>query len=83
MGPANSLVYNVPQSTIRVVINNEPVGEELGIEYGPDAERDYFAQGNCDDVFLDLINELEWDLDDVMDDLPEYSQKLIRMKGKN
>ena len=83
VGPANSLVYSVPQSTIRVVINNEPVGEELGIEYGPEAERDYFAQGNCDDVFLDLINELGWNVDDIIDDLPEYSQTLMRMKGKN
>ena len=80
VGPANSLVYNVPQSTIRVVINNEPVGEELGIEYGPNAERDYFAQGSCDDVFLDLINELGWSVDEIMDDLPEYSQRLIRKK---
>ena len=83
VGPANSLVYSVPQSTIRVVINNEPVGEELGIEYGTEAERDYFAQGNCDDVFLDLINELGWNVDDIIDDLPEYSQTLMRMKGKN
>lgn len=82
VGPANSLVYRVPESTKRVVINNEPVGEELGIEYGPAAERDYFAQGKCDDAFLELINELGWNIDDITDDLPEYSHNLIRMKGK-
>ena len=83
VGPANSLVYNVPESAKRVIVNNEQVGEDLGIEYGPDAERDFFAKGNCDDVFLDLIHELGWNVDDVINDLPEYSQNLIRMKQKN
>jgi len=80
VSPANSLVYQVPESTIRVVVNAEPVGEELGVDYesGP-AGRDFFAQGDCDSVFLDLIQELGW-LDDLKaqnDLLPPKSQKLL------
>lgn len=82
VSPANSLVYNVPKTTQRVIINNEPVGRELGIDYGPIPERDFFAQGSCDDVFLDLISELGWlsDLNEVVDNLPEASVNLIHSK---
>jgi len=84
VSPANSLVYNVPQTSHRVIINNEQVGKELGIDYGPNAERDFFAQGNCDDVFLDLICELGWlqDLNEVVHNLPEDSAHLISEKRK-
>ena len=36
------------------VVNREPVGEELGIEYGPSASRDLFLPGDCDDIFAQL-----------------------------
>ena len=79
VSPANSLVYNVPKDTLRAVVNNKPVGRELGIEYGSNTERDFFARGNCDEVFLDLIHELGWlaDLREERDNLPEMSVKLI------
>ena len=35
VSPANSLVYRVPEETIRVVVNNERVGENLDIDYVP------------------------------------------------
>ena len=75
VSPANSLVYRVSDTTYRVIINNQKVGKELGIDYGPNAERDFFAQGDCDNVFLDLICELGWlkDLNEVADNLPENS----------
>lgn len=80
VSPANSLVYSVPQSTVRVVVNQEPVGQELGIDYSVDSERDFFAQGNCDEVCLDLITQLGWleDIKTKMEDLPEQSANLIR-----
>lgn len=87
VSPANSLVYNVPESTMRAVINNEPVGRELGIEYGSDSMggvgRDFFAKGDCDEIFLDLIHELGWakDLEMVIDELPESSIRLIQAKN--
>ena len=82
MGPANSLVYNAPDSTQRVIVNREPVGQELGIEYGRGEEdnRDFFAQGDCDAVFLDLIQELGWfdDLWEKRDDLAPQSAELLK-----
>lgn len=82
VSPANSLVYKVPDTTYRVIINNEQVGRELGIDYGPDAVRDLFAQGNCEEVFLELIMELGWlqDLDEIAGDLPESSVHLVQSK---
>jgi NAD-dependent deacetylase sirtuin 2 len=77
VSPANSLVYNVPKTTLRVIINNEPVGEELGIDYSSYASRDFFAKGDCDQVFLDSINELPKEL---KDDLPISSLELMKAK---
>jgi len=82
VSPANSLVYKIPQTSYRVIVNNEPVGRELGIDYGPNAERDFFAQGNCDDVFLDLICELGWleDLNGARENMADGSINLIQSK---
>lgn len=67
-----------------MVVNQEPVGKELGIKYDPEAERDFFAQGKCDDVFLNLITELGWlaDLEAKVKDLPAESAKLVRRAKK-
>lgn len=79
VAPANSLVYRVPPTAVRFIVNNEPVGERLGIQYGDDSRRDVFAQGYCDDVFLDLICHLDWldDLAKLADELPESSKALL------
>ncbi|KAG7356431.1 Sir2 family protein [Nitzschia inconspicua] len=86
VSPANSRVYQCPKSTKRVVVNHEAVGEDLGIDYtGKDEGRDFFAQGSCDDVFLDLAVELGWLqylLDDI-DELPPSSAKLLRERKKS
>jgi NAD-dependent deacetylase sirtuin 2 len=93
VSPANSLVYQVPESTIRVVVNNDPVGQELGIHYAAAAggssssttnERDFFAQGDCDLVFLDLIQELGWleDLQMKKEKLPPKSVELLELLRK-
>ena len=82
VAPANTLVYRVPQTALRVVINDEPVGWRVGIEYGSQAKRDYFAQGHCDDVTLDLIQELGWleDLNAHIDDFPQESAERVRAR---
>lgn len=82
VSPANSLVYNVPSDTLRVVINDEPVGQALGIEYDMNASRDFFARGDCEKVCLDLIDELGWLADLILetDNLPETSVQLIKAK---
>lgn len=80
VAPANTLCFRIPQTALRVVINDEPVGWRVGIEYGPHAKRDYFAQGHCDDVTLDLIEQLGW-LDELaahVDDLPAESAERVR-----
>ena len=69
VGPANSLVYRVPRSALRVLVNREPVGQALGMVWDEDeAERDYFAQGDCDAVLLALMEQLGW-----MEDLRPFA----------
>lgn len=82
VAPANQLVYSVPDETIRVVVDVNPVGQELGIDYSATPARDFFAQGPCDAVFLDLITELGWldDLNTMKDLLPEASVELLEKK---
>jgi NAD-dependent deacetylase sirtuin 2 len=81
VSPANSLVRLAPPNAKRVIVNAEQVGEDLGIDYSGNG-RDFFAQGECDQIFLDLITELGWldDLEPIRDDLPEKSQSLLRTK---
>jgi NAD-dependent SIR2 family protein deacetylase len=82
VAPANELVYSVPDETIRVVVDVNPVGQELGIDYSATRARDFFAQGPCDEVFLDLITELGWldDLNTMKDLLPQASVELLEKK---
>jgi len=47
---ANSLVYRVAPTALRLVVNKDRVGEELGIRYGDESERDVFCEGECDEV---------------------------------
>jgi NAD-dependent deacetylase sirtuin 2 len=81
VSPANSLVYNVNSKCLRVIVNNEQVGEELGINYGLTQAngRDFFARGNCDEVFLELMKELDWmeDIKNVSHLLPKASADLL------
>jgi len=87
--PANSVVYNVPKNCRRVVINLHQVGEELGFEYyctddgskqqqqQQQQQRDIFLQGTCDEIFLQLIQELDWLENIDIDLLPESSAELV------
>jgi len=77
VAPANQLVPLVPTTAVRVVINREPVGYMLGINYEKNAERDFFAKGNCEDVVLDLMEELGWIEDLDPESLPEGSRDLL------
>lgn len=84
VSPANHLVNMVSPSTVRVIVNRDPVGQEFGINYDvlSDENRDFFAQGDCDMVFLELIDNLGWmdELTSAMDDLPEFSARLIQRR---
>jgi len=78
--PVNSLASSVPTHTIRVVVNRHPVGAELGIDYSPNAQRDLFLQGDCEEIFLKLIEALGWmdDLKQIIGELPSKSADLVR-----
>lgn len=69
VAPANSLVWRVPKSAMRLLVNREEVGWHLGMNFR-DSERDYFAEGSCDGVFLKLMGHLGW-IDDLAPLLPE------------
>jgi len=74
VSPANSLVYEVNENCMRMVVNMDEVGEELGIDYSPsNMTRDYFAKGSCENTFLELIGHLGWN-----DDLKSMSHLLPR-----
>jgi hypothetical protein len=59
----------VAGSTPRLIINLEPVGADLGIDYSPTSQRDFFFSGPCDREFLSLAQELGW-----LDDLRKYRE---------
>jgi len=82
VAPANGIVWRVPKSAMRVLVNRELVGAHLGLNFDTETtKRDYFAQGNCEDVLLELMKHLGW-LDDLAplvsnQQLPEASAALL------
>jgi len=63
VSPANSVAASC--KCPRVIINDEPVGQAIGIQYDEDApsdvrRRDVFLRGACEDVFRALVDELGW-----------------------
>eukprot|EP00522_Entomoneis_paludosa_P008149 CAMPEP_0172453270 /NCGR_PEP_ID=MMETSP1065-20121228/10673_1 /TAXON_ID=265537 /ORGANISM="Amphiprora paludosa, Strain CCMP125" /LENGTH=779 /DNA_ID=CAMNT_0013205449 /DNA_START=165 /DNA_END=2504 /DNA_ORIENTATION=+ len=89
VAPANSLVWRVPKSAMRLLVNRETVGEHLGLDFD-DGKRDFFGAGNCDDVLLDLMEHLGWlpELEPLLADqkLPQscadlLHERLVKLKG--
>ena len=82
VAPANSLVYRVPPTALRMVMNNEKVGRRLGIVYGEESVRDVFAHGHSDETCLDLAEQMGWlpDLAEIIDELPDSSATLLRQR---
>lgn len=80
VAPANSLVYRIPPTTLRMVMNNEPVGRRLGIDYSEDSLRDVWASGYTDESCLNLAEKLGWldDLAGIVNELPDSSAELLR-----
>lgn len=77
---ANSLVYRVPPTALRMVMNDERVGRRLGIDCSEDAIRDVWARGRTDATCLDLAERMGWldDLAAIADELPDSLAKLLR-----
>ena len=85
VSPANSLVYRIPSTCLRLIVNNQKVGRGLGIDYSENSIRDVFAHGHSDEMCLDLIDKLGWldDLSEMVDDLPESNATMIRERLAN
>ena len=80
VSPANSLVYRIPPTCLRLVVNNQRVGRMLGIDYSENSIRDVFAHGHSDEMCLDLIEKLGW-LDDIagmLEELPDSNANMFR-----
>ena len=82
VAPANSLVYRIPPTALRMVMNNEPVGRRLGIDYSEESLRDVWASGYTDESCLNLAEKLGWldDLAGIVNELPESSAELLRRR---
>jgi NAD+-dependent protein deacetylase sirtuin 2 len=80
VAPANHLVRQVPRTALRVLVNREEAGAHLGMNFD-DKQRDFFAQGECDAVLLELMDSLGWieDLEYLLPNklLPESSAQLL------
>lgn len=86
VSPANSVPYHVKESCVRVVMNAEPVGQDLGIDCrNVPYSRDLYVEGPCDESFLKLIVKLGWfpDLLALKHDLAELSLRLVDNTHQN
>mmetsp|Transcript_13690 Transcript_13690/g.15208 ORF Transcript_13690/g.15208 Transcript_13690/m.15208 type:complete len:476 (+) Transcript_13690:98-1525(+) len=81
VAPANTLVFRVPKSSMRLLINRERVGWQVGLDVDEE-DRDFFGQGNCENVCLELMEHLGWldKLRPLLDqhELPDASAALLR-----
>ena len=83
VSPANMVAATAPRSAVRVVADREPVGRELGIDYGSSSRDDVFLQGDVDDVIAGLAAEmgLAGDLRKFEGHLPEASVASLNKVG--
>ena len=81
VSPANSVVNEVSDKCVRLIVNKEPVGEMLGVRYGEAAVQDVWTgEMTCDEAFLELMKMLGWQekLRGIQHLLPESNQELIK-----
>lgn len=84
VSPANSVVNYVPSTCCRLIVNKEPVGQDLGIRYGSWAVQDVWTgEKSCDEAFMELIQLLGWQekVKRIQHLLPESNQELIKRLG--
>mmetsp|Transcript_10914 Transcript_10914/g.15153 ORF Transcript_10914/g.15153 Transcript_10914/m.15153 type:complete len:375 (+) Transcript_10914:299-1423(+) len=77
VSPANTLVDIVNKDCVRLIVNREEVGQDMGIDYSKDSKRDIFGRGNCDEVLLALATELGW-----KDELKKYAKDMAPESAK-
>ena len=73
VAPANSIVGLVPDTAMRLVVNREAVGQELGLDF-ENGQRDFLATGGIENVLLELMRHMGWleDLESLL--LPTSSE---------
>jgi len=62
VSPANYVPSQVPPACLRVLVNNERVGYDVGL-WRARTPADIFLPGSCDDVIASLLVELGWQED--------------------
>lgn len=79
VSPANLLPLAVRKDALRVVVNRERVGEDIGLG---NSARDEFLEGDCDAQLLELAERVGWlqDLAKYRDDMCEASRELLDAK---
>lgn len=76
VAPANSIVGLVPDTAMRLVVNREAVGQELGLDFYYQ-QRDFLATGGIENVLLELMRHMGWleDLESLL--LPSSENGLL------
>ena len=85
MFPAAGLVPRVDSSTPRILINRDPVGSDLGLEYSlnngnnddSNDYRDVWMQGTADENIIKLARELGW-----LEDLNKFKSKMCEKSSR-
>ena len=75
--PVCDFIKRVALDVPRLVINNESVGEHLGLKYSDKHSKDSLLLGGCDNGFLHLASELGW-----IDDLYAYKYLMCENSAK-
>jgi NAD-dependent deacetylase sirtuin 2 len=60
VSPACTMVSQVGPSVPRILVNNEQVGSNVGLNFDDDDGRDIWINSSCDRGFLELSTKLGW-----------------------
>ena len=71
VSPANMVAAAAPTRAVRVVVNEERVGEDLGLTFDGGPREDVFLQGDCDAVAARVARAAGW-----LDDLAPFASRL-------
>jgi len=79
VAPACNLVNQVSPGVRRIVVNREPVGEQLGLNFQDTSSRDILLSGDSDSEFLSLAIELGWlpALHDLKEEMCPQSKRVV------
>eukprot|EP00299_Pterocystis_sp_00344_P010597 c4772_g1_i1.p1 GENE.c4772_g1_i1~~c4772_g1_i1.p1 ORF type:complete len:329 (-),score=93.35 c4772_g1_i1:17-856(-) len=82
VSPANSLVAVADKKVMRVLINKEEAGLDLGLQFGGNKARDVFLEGDCDTQVRQLAEACGW-LEELEARVAQYqAQKEEKNKRK-